>query len=449
MNKKRFWFIFLLVSALAVRIAILYFIVNAREHTDILRYKDWARIAFLYGYADTYSSTHLQFGTLPNNLPPGMLYILSFMYMIGIQISKLILSITHSLPGSIIWLNVTLITLLFRIPAIVSDLVIGIFIYKIIRNSTKNFVRPFIGMGLFLFNPIVLYNSTVWGQMDAVVNVFFIASLYAYIRKNIFPSMLLFLFCLFIKLSLVYFLPVYIILWWKHVPWKRFLYYVAAVFSLGFILILPVSINPILWLTVFLKNNAIGEMTNITAYAFNMWWMIFHPLAIPQGIQDSFNFSIMNLQGSPSDSLVYFGISLFWWACIAFILFVIPVLYRLIKKEISTSDMTRSLFIVSLLAFLLLPRMHERYMYPVFPLLAILASGSGWYCLGFAGLSILHFVNIYIVWHPVELLILPYTLWGQRSVQWFVSVFIVFISAVFYISYITHGDASLTKKNKK
>ncbi|KKS90427.1 MAG: hypothetical protein UV63_C0001G0031 [Microgenomates group bacterium GW2011_GWC1_43_11] len=448
MRKKYFWLIFIIVLALLLRIVILSHIIDIREHTDILRYKDWARIAFLYGFADTYKSAHLQFGTLPNNQPPGLLYILSCMYFIGIQISKIVLAVMHVPAGSLPWLNVTLITLLFRVPPILSDLIIGSAIYFILKKITPNVLQPYIGMGLFLFNPVIIYNSTVWGQMDAVVNCFFIASLYFLLNKKIFPSILLFLLSIYTKLSLLYNLPFMLLLWWKNMPKGKYITYLIPAICFVFIFTLPVNNNPLIWISLFIKNNAIGEMTNITAYALNVWWMIFRPHAIPEGIEDSFHFSVMHLVGSPSDTSAFYGIPLFWYGILIFFIFLIPIALNLLQKKISTIFLIRNLFIISLLAFLVLPRMHERYMYPIFPLLTILAVCLPWYMAGLFALSILHFINMYIVYHPFLLAGFPYAVWGQKHVQWLISIFIVLIAVVFYVSTV-FPNMTFPKKEKR
>src|SRR5438067_45808 len=93
----------ILVIALLLRIAVAFWSLNFRENTDVLRYKDWARIGYLYGYGDSYTTKHLLFGTQPNNQPPGSLYILSGAYYAELQSAKIILKITKSKPGSNQW----------------------------------------------------------------------------------------------------------------------------------------------------------------------------------------------------------------------------------------------------------------------------------------------------------------------------------------------------------
>lgn len=421
------------ILALIIRIAVLTPVLDAREHPDILRWKDWSRIALLYGMADTYSTEHIQFGTLPNCMPPGTLYVQYGMYLAGIQISKVVLAITQMPAGSIVWLNGPLITLMFRMPSILCDFLIGIVIFFFLKHVYRSGVKPYIGMAFFLFNPVVWFNSAYKGQMDAIVNIFFIVSLYVLLfRKNVLLSMICFLCSLFVKLSLIYFTPFLCLLWYTCTIRKRFFSYGLITVGVGYMLLLPLGWNPFQWIGMYLNNNAIGEMTNITAYAFNAWWMVFAPHAIPEGIHDAFSFSTMHLVGSPLDAKSFLGIPLFWWAIGIFCILSAPIFLRM-RKKLSAMQVVQSLFMVSFIAFLVLPRMHERYLYPVMPLLSILAPGSTWFTVLLLALSMANLMNIYIVWHPVTVSFFPYAWWGSVHVQWMISVGIV---VLFFLSYI-------------
>lgn len=426
MKRNRFWFVCIVLMALMIRIGLIYYALQFRENTDILRWKDWTRISFLYGFSDTYTMNHIQFGTLPNNMPPGTLYIQYIMYLIGIQISKLVLLVTHMPAGSIQWLNGSLITILFRMPSIISDLIMGGFIYNFIKKITKNSVVSCIGMGLFLFNPVILYNSAVWGQMDAVVNVFFITSLYFLFKKKIFFSMLFFLLCLCTKLSLVYVLPICIVLWWINESKRKFFLYSTAILFIGYLLVLPINSNPFIWLVTFITNNATGEMTNITAFAMNIWWVIFHPFITIGNPNNLFSFSEVRLINSPDSLMRWLGVPLFIWAVGLFIAFCIPLFISIYKyRKRSIQYIFLALANCSLLAFTLLPQMHERYMYPAFVLLAVTVLFFRKFIIPYSILTLCNLINIYIVWHPMPVNFFPYQIWTGEWFQWVVSLITV------------------------
>ena len=62
-------------------------------------------------------------------MPPGTLYIVSGAYRINILLSKIILRITHEDPGSNMFLNATLPTIILRLPSMIFDILIAVLIY--------------------------------------------------------------------------------------------------------------------------------------------------------------------------------------------------------------------------------------------------------------------------------------------------------------------------------
>ena len=159
--------ILLLLCALIVRIGLVSWATGFREHPDMLRWKDWGRISYLYGYADTYTPRHLSFGTYPNNMPPGTLYVVSGMYRSWLMAGK-ILSQFGIPPGSSAWVNVILLQIFLKLPSLSADLGIGLLVYYLIRSLGKSDRAALNGSALFLFNPAVLWNSAFWGQMDSI-----------------------------------------------------------------------------------------------------------------------------------------------------------------------------------------------------------------------------------------------------------------------------------------
>ncbi|MCL4386105.1 MAG: hypothetical protein M1326_07315, partial [Cyanobacteria bacterium] len=139
MAREKLFFGIILIAFL-FRMGFMFLSFQFRENTDILRYKDWGRISFLYGPADTYNSYHLSFGTLPNNQPPGSLYIINSMYFTQIQASKILMKIFNFSPGEIPWINIYLPDIFLRIPSIFADILIGLIIYnlkKIIKSKRR------------------------------------------------------------------------------------------------------------------------------------------------------------------------------------------------------------------------------------------------------------------------------------------------------------------------
>lgn len=436
MSFSRPLFILILV-AFIFRIAIAVWSFGFRENTDVLRYRDWATIAYLYGFSDTYKPDHIMFGTLANNQPPGTLYIISTAYQSHIQTSKLLLKVLRASEGSVQWINGPLLNAFLRFPAILADLFIAIVIYEIVK-SKKSQKTALFSSSLFLFNPSVLYSSSFWGQMDSLNNLFFILALFFILKKKIFWAILCFFASLYIKLSLLFLLPIFFVIVIKMFVHKKSIILISLFASLALITIatLPISSTPHEWIFDFIKNNAAGEMQNITAFAFNFWWMIYMPFIQIGSPSNTFTFSEIRLTGSPATNTVFLGFDLMKWSLVLFSIFQLPLFYKIFQLKQRLTQ-PKYLFLIfgatSMIGFLFLPRMHERYLYPLFPLLGILVGIRGKFVYAYIILSLLNAINLYLVWHPMLPPYIAYDVMNSQMFQWIISIATVIAGFVFYI----------------
>lgn len=110
----------------------------------------WARSLSNQGYSRFYLGW--------SDYLPGYLYVLSFLARIE-----------QVLPVSL--------TVLYKLPAILADLGAAFVIYKIIQKQLNEKWAVLVTT-FFLFNPAVIYNSTLWGQVDVLTALFALLSLY-------------------------------------------------------------------------------------------------------------------------------------------------------------------------------------------------------------------------------------------------------------------------------
>lgn len=442
MKKISKWLVVLLFCGLIFRIFIISWSLQFRENTDVLRYKDWARIGYLYGLSDTYETRHLTFGTLPNNQPPGSLYILSGAYYLELQAAKVIFKITHTSPANNMWVNGPLLTIFLRLPSVIADLILGALIYFFIKKiSTEK--DALVGSSLFLFTPPVWYNSAFWGQMDSLNNLMFFASIFLLYRKKYFWAILFSLLSLLVKFSLLPILPMFIYaVFLKKDQGKQIIFTSILCLIVILTITLPVAQSNIFWIFEFAKNNSLGEMQHITNFAFNFWWFVFHPSIVFGNPNFLFTFSQTRLFNSPISLITYLGFTLEAWAFVLFLLFCVPLLkklYTLKEKIFFPQNLMLTFCLLSIISFLFLPLMHERYLYPLFPFLAVVVGLSGKYLKTFILLSFLNFLNLYIVWHPMKLWFLPYEIISNSNIQWLISFGIVAIGLMFYYNAVKFG----------
>lgn len=431
---KIFYLVILL--GLIIRIWLAFFSLQFPENPDILRFKDWTRISYLYGFKDTYRTTHISFGTFANNLPPGSLYLLSEAYNLQLQTAKLMNKITHTTSGSNVWVNGPMVSLFLRIPSIVADLILSLLIYLLVKKHT-NEKSALIALSLFLFNPIILYNSAFWGQIDALPNVFFVACLFFFSNKRYFWSILMFFLSLFMKLSL---LPMIVPLFFLLIKTSKS-QIKLAVSTLGalviiLILTLPVTTQPLMWLVNLLIYHSGSEVFAIAPFGFNFWWVIFRPWISIGPTTSLFQFSQIKLYYSPYPTDQFLSIPLSIWADGLFLFSLIPIIFIVVKRKLPHLSVDFIFLIFSLIAFLiffLLPGMHERYLYPMFPLLATYVGLTGKYLKLFIIFIILNFINLYIVWHPMMIPFFNRTIMNNQNFQWSISILTCIAGIYFYV----------------
>ncbi|MCL4359643.1 hypothetical protein M1555_00100 [Patescibacteria group bacterium] len=424
-----------LIVGLLLRLGIAFWSFRFRENTDVLRYRDWVRIGYLYGLADTYKTDHLTFGTLPNNQPPGQIIVLSAAYRVDILAAKAVYRVFGHSDLTRAFADGPLLDFMLRIPSILADMLLAILLYACV-SIYRSRRWAFAAASLWYFSPVVLYNSAVWGQLDSINTMFFLGSLFFLFKKR-WGLALTFLACsLLVKLSLMYLLPlVFYILFLS----TRSVWPVLKASAMGVLVtlvsVLAVTRNPIIWIGQFLQHNATGEMPDLSAFALNGWWAVIRPHIVFGPDTSAFSATTVALMNSISSDRLLWGVPISVWAVLLFCLFCLPFVFRMIrlgKRYLKPSMIPYSMGLLALLAYLWLPKMHERYMYPALALFA-LSIGLGvpivW---EYGVLLFLNFLNLLIVWHPFPLPYPFYALFSDQTFQWTISMITIILSIVLY-----------------
>ncbi|HLD24307.1 MAG TPA: hypothetical protein VJB96_00100, partial [Patescibacteria group bacterium] len=362
--------------------------------------------------------------------------LLTGMYRVNIVVAKVIHKVTGASPGSLQWVNVQLPNAFLRLPAMLSDILIGYVIYLLVKKYGDK-KRALLASALYLFNPAVFYNSSFWGQMDAINNALFMLALYAYDIRKQFLSILSLFLSLFVKLTLVIVIGPLMALWlWLERNKRQFVLFVALSVAVVLVLTLPLSTEPHIWFYQFLQKNSLGEMNNITSLAMNFWWVVFKPrIAIGNPTSD-FDFTLDTFIGSPESTAVHVGLPLFTWALVITAVVCVPlvrVVWSLREKALKPKAVFLLLSLFSLVGYLFLPHMHERYLYPFFMLMPVSIALTKRYMWAYVLLSFLNFLNLYLVWHPMLRPALPYNIMNSADFQWLLSLATVVIGMAVYV----------------
>ena len=273
-------------------------------------------------------------------------------------------------------------TLLVKLPSILADLGIGWLIYKYLSKKKKKLAL--LVTTIWLFNPIIWYNSSIWGQTDSIVNLLGLIGVFALLRKNLYMFTVFFVLALLFKGSLALFAPIliFIALKQRHTVKK----WINSVFlAVTTVLLTSVWFHPqvdfFFWLQrLYLERIFPGEIGYLTANAFNFWWLV-----------DS---------GKTLDSVIYLGVPARVWGLVVTLGSIGAIGYWL-RKKISDKKIFLSFAILSLVAFLFMTRIHERYLYPFFPYATILLSFIPGIVIPYIIFSVTHLLNLYhLFWVP-------------------------------------------------
>ncbi|OME12300.1 hypothetical protein BSK47_27620 [Paenibacillus odorifer] len=295
--------------------------------------------------------------------PPGYLYILYVLSAV-----RGVLGFTQGSGGE---------NLLFKLPAILSDLVLGYFIYQMSRKKLGTGIA-FGLMLLFLFNPAVLINSAAWGQADSFFLIFLLLSIHGAANKKFVHSAILFALATLIKPQALIFTPVLLFAFYHHRAWKQLGF--GALYGLG---IFGLLAAPFFW------NNG-GLVGIIDLYKSTL-------SSYPYSSVNAFNLYALTDPMWSSLDLTWLGIPYRVWGFIFILVAVAVAAFYSFKKD--RLDLTKSYFIGMVLivvVFVLGTKMHERYMFPalILCLFTYIESRDRRFLSLFLGFSLTQYINV-------------------------------------------------------
>lgn len=360
--KTKHLLIIIFVISLIIRIYL--GITTLGEPHDINTYLKWIKQIEEFGILNTYNHTT---GLGQNSFiyPPLMAYLFALL-------AKIISFIPNNLE-----------VLFLKIPAIIADLVTGFLIYLFTKRHINT---ALILTTLYLLHPIVIYTSSVWGQLDSLIVPFIISTFYI-VNKRPFLATFLLTLAVLIKLQSLFFFPLLFFIIFKKYHLKKTIISLFACFTTIVISILPFLLTSQL---IILYNNIVKRSLEVysalSANAFNIWWGLFGQKA--NLINDTFSvFSIINLR--------YLSLT------IVTIIYIITF-YKLLglKKETNETYFLYAGFI-SFLCFMVLTQMHERYFFPLIALLTLSLTKFIWLKKIYLILSITLFLNL-LYYFPIS-----------------------------------------------
>ncbi len=305
--------------------------------------------------------------------------------------------------------------LLFKLPATLADFGTAYLIFLILKKRSKK-IALWLTAG-YLFNAAVFFNSSLWGQVDALGALLFLTSIYFLLNNRFVSSG--FLIGLSLTMKPIYFLvlPILGLIvwqkqkkkgdWWrKYKPVRNF----GAAISTGVLLVtLPFSLK-----------NPLGLLIERYQYAFSVY---------PYTSVNAFNFWAINNHWWQSDQVRFWEITYQHWGLLVISL-VLGLSFLLIWQKRKREDIWLIMTTIFLVLFSFATRVHERHIFTVLPFLTILTGFNFWYGIALLIVSLISTANLYFAldW----LLKNGEFIFSWRLINLF-SLTIVFTSLVFII----------------
>lgn len=390
------------------------------HHGDISSYFEWGKEAYLHGFSDFYQRDFASRLVSHANYPPLNIFLYSGIYGIYQSLKNIILLLnTHVsiFPSQLVYIidKENVVLALFKLPAIVADMGIAVLFFVYARQKK---IRNILWWSMVLiFNPVLWYNSALWGQLDSIPLYLLLLSLYAgIIKEKPFLSIFLFSTGFLVKQTLVIFVPLYFI-----VSIKKYGLRTSVLQALFFFSICVVTMMPMAYTVELLVSNA---STDITGYAFNFWSLLFP------------------LYGASDLQSLITGINFQQIGYLVFSVIYALVLFSFGRKKIEFGHLLFMLSVIVYSAFMFLTRSHERYFLPVIPLLGFVLITHAKYIKTYFVLSVFHILNLVYVWNPVtnKTMMFPLEPWSYRVLAFTALIFFFYLFVNLFKDYVSDKE---------
>ncbi|OGY09749.1 MAG: hypothetical protein A2782_02840 [Candidatus Blackburnbacteria bacterium RIFCSPHIGHO2_01_FULL_43_15b] len=376
------------VVKVAITIVILHILLAIPVHSNDLELaKIWGIYAKEFGFSGYYD--FLNFGNYARpEYPPLATILFWFMRIIWQMIFSIFWQINTAIPlfpsKLIPWLEGDGYIFILKIPGILANFGVGLVIYRFLKLNF-NSRKALGGALLYWLNPAAVYVSSLWGQIDGIIILLsFLAIVFILQGKSTFGA-LFFIASIMTKATMLVLFPILV---FKVLIEKRyFLLLRDLVISVLFALVVAYPFtreNPLSWLLKNYLNKFLtvaAQLPFIQLRAYNFWTLL-----------TGFNFV--------PDADLFGGISLAFWArSLSLLIFLGLFILLCRKKEVWGAS---CLFIFA--SFLFLPRIHERYLLPIFPFLLVFSFYQPKIRPVYYLVSVVSLANLYAAWQ------VPYSL---------------------------------------
>ncbi len=269
--------------------------------------------------------------------------------------------------------------LLFKMPGILADLGTSLVIYLLLKKyQIKN---SLLYTSLFIFNPAIFANSSMWGQVDGLGVFLIILALYFFMNKKVILMGVSLSAALLFKPLYLIALPIFLLGLFK-INRNKIPTFIFSLTIFTFLIAAPFAGN-ILFTPHLIFDRyfaSINQYNYASVNAFNFW-------------------SALG-QNWVSDKLTFFNIPYNIWGLLIFGNLFLMILVNLFLKKFTDQRKTlRILAITITLSFLCIftfaTKVHERHMLTALPFLVLLIGRNAFFNASYFFLSVLYLINLY------------------------------------------------------
>lgn len=294
------------------------------------------------------------------NYTPGFLYIL---WLLGIF-------------QNIFNLTPEVFYVLLKMPAIMADLALSYLVYQQVNKSNLPKKWSLIVLLLMIFNPMMVFNSSIWGQIDSILTLAMFGAITLLDQKRYIASSIVYGLAILIKPQAIAIGPIYLLYLIKQrrlgLTWKLALPGISTILLLSWPFF---PTNPLQGI-ISLVSQMTEDYPYTSLFAFNFW--------------GSFGFWKADNIGIGPISLHLISLLMFggYWL-------MLSIAY--LKNKLDLWGIAT----LACFGFYFLPtRVHDRYLYPamIFLMVKVASFKSKLLLINWGLITLIHFMNLYFVY---------------------------------------------------
>lgn len=299
------------------------------------------------------------------------------------------------------------------------DIATTMFIYRIVIKQQAKWAL--VAALLYLGNPAIIFNTSVWGQVDGIVAFFLVLAMYYFFEnEQPYKASLIQAFSFLTKPQTIVVFPIIFLDLLRKYNLRLLLKVLVILVVSPIVISLPFFLsNPIFGLFhLFLKSANVYPYTSLFAinfWAIVGWWQ--------------------------SDTTIWHGLSYQIWGIILYTIALTIVAFPLVRtKQKNRRVVYLGCALAALLYFLFPTRVHERYLFPVFVYLVVAVGlyRSKLLLVSYVVLAILHLLNLWYVYYYYNVLYNnqnpPSNVFYTLTDQWY-KIFAILTVGIFGLLY--------------